>query len=117
MPVKERQRKTVKALLGAAFVVAPVAAAMAAPPTVMPFPCPACPVQSKMASAKTPGQYDYKMKCVDAETHNSAVISVTARNDAEALHVAWKSPRLDEVIVGLEANGYMCAEPPSRAAK
>ena len=106
-----------KALLGAAFVAAPIAAAVAAPPTLMPFPCPACPVQSKVASAKTPGQYDYKMKCVDAETHNSAVISVTARNDAEALHAAWKSPRLDEVIVGLEANSYMCAEPPSRSTK
>jgi hypothetical protein len=106
-----------KALFGIAFVAAPIAAAEAAPPTIMPFPCPACPIQSKVASAKTPGQYDYKMKCVDAETHNSAVISVTARDDVEALHVAWKSPRLDEVIVGLEANSYMCAEPPPKKTK
>jgi hypothetical protein len=106
-----------KVLLGAAFVAAPIAAAMAAPATIEPFYCPSCPVQSKAASAKTPGQYDYKMKCVDAETHNSAVISVTARNDVEALHAAWKSPRLDEVIVGLEANSYSCAEPPARSKK
>lgn len=106
-----------KALLGVAFVAAAIAAAVAAPRTIEPFYCPSCPVQSKVASAKVPGQYDYKLKCVDAETHNSALISVTARNDVDALHVAWKSPRLDEVIVGLEANSYTCAEPPLRAAK
>jgi hypothetical protein len=115
--IQEKESEIMKAFLGAAFVAAPIAAAVAAPPNIVPFPCPACPVQSKVASAKTAGQYDYKLKCVDAETHNSAVINVTAPNDVEAIHIAWKSPRLDEVIVGMEANSYMCAEPPSRSTK
>ena len=108
-----------KPLIGAALAAAPFAAAhftaaLAAPPTLAPFPCPACPVQSKVAS-KTPGQFDYKMKCIDAETGNSAVLNITAKNDVEALHIAWRSPSLDEVIVGLEANSYVCAEPPPRS--
>ena len=112
-----KERETMKVLLGAALAAAPFATAMAAPPTIQPFYCPSCPVQSKASSAKAPGQFDYKMKCIDAESGNSAVISVTAHNDVDALHAAWKSPQLDEVIVGLEANSYTCAEPPSRSKK
>ena len=106
-----------KALVGVALAAAPFATAMAAPATIEPFYCPGCPVQSKVASTKTAGQFDYKLKCVDAETGSSAIISVTAHNDVDALHAAWKSPRLDEIIVGLEANSYSCAEPPSRSKK
>lgn len=105
-----------KVVVGAALAVAPLAAAQAAPPSLSPFYCPSCPVQSKVAS-KTPGQFDYKMKCIDAETGNSAIIAVTARSDADALHIAWKSPRLDEIIAGMEANSYSCAEPPARPAR
>ena len=94
------------------FTAAPFTAAFAAQPILAPFPCPPCPIQSKAASAKNPGQFDYKMKCIDAVTGNSAVLNITARNDGDALHTAWQSPRLDEVIVGLEANSYVCAEPP-----
>ena len=104
-----------KLLIGAAFAAAPLAAALAAPATIGPFYCPSCPIQSKSPSAKASGQFDYKMKCIDADSGNSAVISVTAHNDTDALHGAWKSPALDEVIVGLEANSYSCAERPSRS--
>jgi len=104
------------ALAASPFLVVPFTIANAAPATIEPFYCPSCPVQSK-AAAKTPGQYDYKLKCVDAETHSSAVISVTARNDVDALHAAWKSPVLDEIIVGMEANSYTCADPPALLKK
>lgn len=103
-----------KALIGVAIAAAPIASALAAPATMAPFYCPSCPVQSKAPSAAGSGQFDYKLKCIDADTGNSAAISVTAHNDTDALHIAWKSPRLDEAIVGMEANSYSCAEPPSK---
>jgi hypothetical protein len=104
--------RAMKFLIGAALTAVPVAAALAAPATIQPFYCPACPIQSKSRSAAQ-GQFDYKMKCVDDETGSSAIINVTAHNDADALHAAWKAPQLDEIIVGLEANSYTCADRPS----
>jgi len=102
-------------LAAAPFAVVPLATAVAAAPTIQPFYCPSCPIQSKARSTKSPGQFDYALKCIDADSGNSVVLKITAVNDAEALHTAWRSPRLDEVIVGMEANAYTCAEPPSRS--
>lgn len=106
------------ALLAAApFAGVPFAGAIAAPPTIQPFYCPNCPIQSKVRSAKAPSQFDYALKCIDADSSNSVVLKITAKNDADALRTAWRSPRLDEVIVGMEANSYSCAEPPSRPTR
>jgi len=107
--------KEFKYILGAALAVAPATAAPAAPRAIQPFYCPPCPIQSKSPSRQQKGKYDYRLKCTDTETGNSALINVTAGSDREALHIAWRSPTLDEVIVGMEANAYACAEPPPRA--
>jgi hypothetical protein len=107
--------KGLKYVFGTALAVAPAAAAPAAPRVIEPFYCPPCPVQSKSPSLHEKGKYDYKLKCTDTQTGNSAVISVVAGNDKEALQIAWRSPRLDEIVVGMEANSYACAEPPPRA--
>jgi hypothetical protein len=106
--------KTAISLFGAAIWMTPSGAAMAAPPVLAPFYCPQCPVQSKVPSGKNPGQFDFKLKCIDADSGNSVVLDITAHNDSDALHTAWKSPRLDEAIMGMEANSYSCAEPPAR---
>ncbi len=102
-------------LLGAVLALVPLASAGAAPRQVGVFYCPQCPIQSKAFSVKEKGQFDYKMKCIDADSGNSVVLDITARNDQDALHIAWRSPRLDEAIVGMELNSYACAEPPPRA--
>jgi len=107
--------KNIGTLLSAALCVTPAGETMAAPPVLSAFYCPPCPVQTKTPSRKSPGQFDYKLKCMDKDSGNSVVLDITARNDSEALHTAWKSPRLDEAIVGMEANGYACAEPPPRS--
>jgi hypothetical protein len=101
-------------LFGVAIWMVPSGTGVAAPPVIAPFYCPQCPVQTKTPSAKSAGQFDYKLKCIDADSGNSVVLAITAHNDSEALHTAWKSPRLDEAIVGMEANSYACAEPPAR---
>jgi hypothetical protein len=102
-------------LLGAVFAVVPLGSALAAPAQPGVFNCPQCPVQSRAPSAKEKGQFDYRLKCTDADNGNTVVLDITARNERDALHIAWTSPRLDEAIVGMELNGYACAEPPPRA--
>lgn len=104
--------KEISPLLGAVIALITQDAAMGAPAQVQPFYCPPCPIQTKTPSTKQKGKFEYTIKCTDPESHNSAVLQVTASSDSEAVHIAWRSPRLDEIVVGMELNSYACAEPP-----
>jgi coenzyme PQQ precursor peptide PqqA len=96
-------------VLGVALAVAPLAALPSVPARAQ-YYCPACPVESKTPSTAAPGQFDFKMNCTDQYGGGSVIFIETAPNYEQARIKVWRSPRLDEVMVGMEINGYACAE-------
>ncbi|HVZ27189.1 MAG TPA: hypothetical protein VG798_00900 [Rhizomicrobium sp.] len=105
--------KEISPLLGVVIAVVPLSPASAAPGQIQAFMCPPCPIQSKTPSRQK-GKFDYKVKCTDPDSGNSAVLDITAVSDRAAMETAWHSPKLDEIVVGMESNGYACAEPPEK---
>ena len=49
-----------------------------------------CTIQSKKASAKNPGKFDYEMHCIDDTSGDEIINKVTAANDVEAKALAKK---------------------------
>ena len=109
--------KEISPFLSAVLAVVPLSGAAAAPGQIQTFMCPPCPIQTKAPSAKQKGKFDYKVKCTDPDSGNSAVLDITAVSDRAAMEMAWHSPKLDEIVVGMESNNYSCAEPPPPKAK
>lgn len=46
--------------------------------------CASCAIQTKVASTKTPGQFDYKITCIEDRSGDEITSTVTAANDADA---------------------------------
>jgi coenzyme PQQ precursor peptide PqqA len=98
-----------KPVLGVALAVAPLAARPSVPAQAQ-YYCPACPMENNTPSAAEPGQFDFKMGCTDQYGGSSVIFIETGPNYEQGRLKVWRSPRLDEVMVGMEINGYACAE-------